>query len=193
MPKPSHREKLLTEGRRVVHERGFSSASVRDIVHAAGVPQGSFTNHFASKEAFGLEVLNLYFAGSQDLVRETLRNDSRPPLKRLRAWLDATDKALNQNNHWNGCMIGNFGIEAGPDIKSIQRRIAEIFKEAEQNISYCLKAAVKAGDLPRKTNCDQLAGFIYGTLHGAVLQSKAERSAAPMKRFKRILFSTILR
>ena len=57
MPKPSHREKILTEGLRVVHERGFAGASVRDIVQAAGVPQGSFTNHFASKEAFGLEVL----------------------------------------------------------------------------------------------------------------------------------------
>src|SRR5271168_4994077 len=100
MAKHSHRDKILESGLRVVHERGFSSASVRDIVRAAGVPQGSFTNHFASKEAFGLEVLNLYFAGSQGLVRETLRNDSQPPLKRLRDWLDATDKALNQNNHW---------------------------------------------------------------------------------------------
>src|SRR5690242_9670269 len=58
MPKPSHRETILTEGLRVVHERGFAGASVRDIIEAAGVPQGSFTNHFASKEAFCLEVLD---------------------------------------------------------------------------------------------------------------------------------------
>jgi hypothetical protein len=50
-----NREKILTEGLRVVHERGFAGASVRDIVEAAKVPQGSFTNHFASKEAFCLE------------------------------------------------------------------------------------------------------------------------------------------
>jgi len=30
--KPSHREKILTEGLRVVQERGFAGASVRDIV-----------------------------------------------------------------------------------------------------------------------------------------------------------------
>jgi TetR/AcrR family transcriptional regulator, transcriptional repressor for nem operon len=34
---------------------------VRDICAAAGVPQGSFTNHFRSKEAFAEEVLNRYF------------------------------------------------------------------------------------------------------------------------------------
>jgi AcrR family transcriptional regulator len=83
MPKPSHREKILTEGLRVVHERGFAGTSVRDIVQAAGVPQGSFTNHFASKEAFGLEVLDLYFARGCELMRETLRNDALPPLQRL--------------------------------------------------------------------------------------------------------------
>lgn len=30
---------------------------------SAGVPQGSFSNHFASKEAFGLEIIELYGVG----------------------------------------------------------------------------------------------------------------------------------
>ena len=47
----------MTNGLQVVLERGYVGASVRDIVEAAGVPQGSFTNHFASKEAFSLQVL----------------------------------------------------------------------------------------------------------------------------------------
>src|SRR5580658_3442005 len=62
MPKPSHREKLLEAGFDVVLERGYCGASVRDIVQAAGAPQGSFTNHFASKDMFCLELLNRYFA-----------------------------------------------------------------------------------------------------------------------------------
>jgi TetR/AcrR family transcriptional regulator, transcriptional repressor for nem operon len=39
----------------MVQARGFGGASVRDIVEAAGVPQGSFTNHFASKKRFALK------------------------------------------------------------------------------------------------------------------------------------------
>ena len=54
MAKLTNRDKILSAGVRVVHERGFGGASVRDIVQAAGVPQGSFTNHFATKDAFGL-------------------------------------------------------------------------------------------------------------------------------------------
>eukprot|EP01035_Chromulina_nebulosa_P054276 gene54276-74329_t len=56
MTKMSNRDRILTEGLKVVHAHGYAGASVRDIVQAAGVPQGSFTNHFTSKEAFGVDI-----------------------------------------------------------------------------------------------------------------------------------------
>src|SRR6202022_2669177 len=106
MGRPSNREKILTEGLRVVHERGFAGASVRDIVQAAKVPQGSFTNHFASKEAFCLEILDLYFKDVRAMIQRTLRNDSLPPLKRLRAFVDAQTKSLNRTGGANGFFFG---------------------------------------------------------------------------------------
>src|SRR3954465_12411065 len=112
MSKTTNRDRLLTEGLRVVHERGFASASVRDIVKAAGVPQGSFTNHFTSKEAFALEVIELYFARSRENIARTLRNDALPPLQRLRAYIDASKERLNANQMRNGCLLGNFTAEA---------------------------------------------------------------------------------
>jgi TetR/AcrR family transcriptional repressor of nem operon len=59
-----------------VLERGYVGASVRDIVEASGVPQGSFSNHFSSKEAFALELLERYFANVRVVIDETLRNDA---------------------------------------------------------------------------------------------------------------------
>src|ERR1700704_2361224 len=127
MRKPSNREKILAEGLRVVHERGFAGASVRDIVQAAGVPQGSFTNHFASKEAFGLEIIELYYARSCEVIRETLRNDSLPPLERLGQYIDAAKARLSKNNMRNGCLFGNFTAEASDHSEVIRHRLVEIF------------------------------------------------------------------
>src|SRR5438132_3985898 len=132
MPKPSHRETILTEGLRVVLERGFCGASVRDVVQAAGVPQGSFTNHFASKEAFGLEILDLYFAQVREGIRKTLRNDSLPPLDRLRAWLDLQIRFLKKADMRNGCLIVNFSIEAADDSEALRQRLVEIVDEIQQ-------------------------------------------------------------
>src|ERR1700682_3876134 len=102
MPRPSNKEKLLVDGLRLVHERGFGASSVRDITQAAGVPQGSFTNHFASKEAFGLEVLERYRAMTSAAVRATLRNDRLPPLDRLRAWIGGAASLLREGGKRGG-------------------------------------------------------------------------------------------
>lgn len=193
MPKPSNREKILTAGLRVVHERGFAGASVRDIVQAAGVPQGSFTNHFASKEAFGLEVIERYFTSGCDLMRETLRRDDLPPLQRLGAYLDAGRDRLNQDEMRNGCLFGNFTAEANDHSEVIRHRLVEVFAEVQDAIAYCLSAAVKAGELPPGFDCDDVAGFIVSSLQGANLLAKAQHNPAPVERFKRILFSQVLR
>jgi TetR/AcrR family transcriptional regulator, transcriptional repressor for nem operon len=193
MPKPSNREKILTEGLRVVHERGFGGASVRDIVQAAGVPQGSFTNHFASKEAFGLEILDLYLANGREVMRETLRNDSRPPLERLRAYIDAGKDRLNKDGMRNGCLFGNFTAEASDSSDVIRQRLVEIFAEVQDAVAYCLKAAVQAGELPASFDCEDIAGFVVSSLQGANLLAKAQRSPVPVERFKHILFSKVLR
>ncbi len=192
MSRPSNREKILTEGMRVVHERGFAGASVRDIVQAAGVPQGSFTNHFASKEAFGLEVIDLYFANSCDVVAATLRNDALPPLERLGAYIDTTKNRLNRSSMRTGCLFGNFTAEASEHSEAIRQRLLEVFAEVRASFAYCLRAAVAAGELPADFECDEVAAFIVSSLQGANLLAKAERSPAPVERFKKLLFSTIL-
>ena len=192
MPKASNRDKILCEGLRVVHERGFAGASVRDIVQAAGVPQGSFTNHFKSKEAFGLEILDLYRDRGREVVRETLRNDALPPLQRLRAYIALNKERLNQDGMRNGCLFGNFTAESGECGEVIRLRVADIFAEMQQSVAYCLDAAVQARELPPETECDDIAAFVVASVQGAILLAKAQRSAAPMERLERILFTKIL-
>jgi TetR/AcrR family transcriptional regulator, transcriptional repressor for nem operon len=193
MPKPSHRNKLLTEGMKVLLARGYVGASVRNIVKAAGAPQGSFSNHFTSKEAFAEEVLELYFSLVRQNMEKTLRNDSRPPLERLRQWIDVQIAFLRQAEFRSGCLIGNLSVEASDESERIRERLTEIFQEITESIVYCLQAAVDAGELSSSNDVRELASFLYSSLQGAILQSKVEQSVAPIKRFKDILFTRILR
>ena len=193
MARPSHREKILTEGLRVVHERGFAGASVRDIVQAAGVPQGSFTNHFASKEAFGLEVIDLYAARAEAIVAATLRNDALPPLQRLEAYIDAVLDRGKAAAMRNGCLLGNFAAEACTQSEAMRARLIAAFGATRDAVADCLAAARAAGAVPADLDIAEVAGFVVEGLQGATLLAKAERSAAPMERFKRILFGRVLR
>jgi TetR/AcrR family transcriptional repressor of nem operon len=188
----SNKDRILADGLKVVLERGYVGASVRDIVDAAGVPQGSFTNHFVSKEAFSLEILDRYFANSRIVISDTLRNDDLPPLKRLRAYIDASIAAIRSHEVKNGCLVGNFAAEASDHSEIIRKRVSGIYTELREATAYCLKAAVKAGELPKNLKVNDVADFIVTGLQGAWLVSKVERDLTFAENFKRTLFSTVL-
>ena len=60
-------------------------------------------------------------------------------------------------------------------------------------IVYCLQAAVDAGELPASIiDVGVLAGFIYSSWQGAILQAKVEQNAEPLERFKNVLFGYLL-
>ncbi len=192
MARPSHKEKLLSDGLQIVHRRGFGASSVRDIVQAAGVPQGSFTNHFASKEAFGLEILERYHDMTSAAVRATLRNDELSPLRRLRAWIEGQLAYLRKDDMRRGCLYGNLSAEASEDSEAIRGRVVSVFAENQASVAYCLEAAIDAGELAPNTDVQELAGFIVSSLQGAILVAKAQRSPVPVERFERILFQHLL-
>ncbi len=192
MSRPSNKEKLLSDGLRLVHQRGFGASSVRDIVQAAGVPQGSFTNHFASKEAFGLEILERYREMTSAAVSATLRNDGLPPLRRLRAWIDGQLEYLRKEDMRRGCLYGNLSAEASEESDAIRTRVASVFAENQASVAYCLEAAIDAGELAPNTDVQELAGFIVSSLQGAILVAKAQRSPIPVERFERVLFRHLL-
>jgi TetR/AcrR family transcriptional repressor of nem operon len=193
MPRPSNREKILAEGLRIVHERGYTGASVRDIAQAAAVPLGSFTNHFASKEAFGLEILELYHENSHILVAETLRNEALAPLQRIAHYIDRTTAKLNGKDMRNGCLLGNFGAEVTDHCEPMRLRLIEIFEEVRQSLIHALHAAVTAGELPAEFDCEDAAGFMFSALQGAIMVSKTLRNDIPMQRYRRQVFGKILR
>ena len=108
---------------------GYQGASVRDICAAAGVPQGSFTNHFRSKEAFAQEVLDRYFANLKESVKKALDDKSLTPRQRLKRYLDIISDVL-AGAKWNrGCLIGDFSLETTTHSKLLRDRLEAIFQE----------------------------------------------------------------
>ena len=193
MAKLSNRSKILTEGLRIVHERGFGGASVRDIAQAAQVPLGSFTNHFASKEAFGLEILDLYYDNSRAHIAETLSNEALRPLERIAAYIDHNIAVQNGADMRRGCLFGNFGAEVVDQSEAMRLRLVEMFENIRQSFADCLNAAVAEGELPEDYDCEEAAGFLFGALQGSIVIAKTQRSAIPLMRYKRMIFEKVLK
>jgi TetR/AcrR family transcriptional repressor of nem operon len=193
MSQRSLREDILNAGLKVMFRSGYSGASVRDICAAAGAPQGSFTNHFRSKETFAQEVLDRYFADLKIVVSKALNDKSLTPRERLKRYLEIITRRL-ESAKWNrGCLIGDLSLEASLQSKHLRNRLEEIFREWRTPFAQCIAEAQAAGDINAKFSPTDLAEFLLASWEGAILRMKVEGRPAALDRFKNIIFETVFK
>ncbi|MFF0576401.1 TetR family transcriptional regulator C-terminal domain-containing protein [Streptosporangium saharense] len=192
MARASKKDQILDRGMRAVRRTGLVGSSVRDITAAAEVPLGSFGNHFASKEAFGLAVIDHYFAGVREIVAATLDDTSRPPLARLRAYFDEITDRLERRGWHDGCLIGNTSLDSTETSEAIRVRLSEVFAEWHEPFARCLLEAERVGEVTLPLPALGFADFLMASWQGAMLRMKVERSPEPLERFKTVVFDALL-
>jgi TetR/AcrR family transcriptional repressor of nem operon len=193
MARPSLRDTILRAGLPVMGRSGYHAASVRDICAAAGAPQGSFTNHFRSKEAFAVEVLDQYFEYLKGLVRDALNDESLTPRQRLKRYLEIIADKLVRDRWMIGCLIGDFSLQASSHSKALRKRLDAIFQEWRALFAGCIAAAQSAGEIESQFEATELAEFLLASWEGAILRMKVERSPAALERFQAIVFETVFK
>jgi len=177
MAKVNHRSKILDAGLEVFYEHGFHGSGVQDVVDQAGVPKGSFYNHFKSKEALGLEVLETYWSTGND-ARAELRASSRAPLKRI----DRHLAALGYDK--NGCLIGNFSAELA-GVEQFRSRLVELFQSWKSEVAACIKDGQNDGTIRGDAKAENLAEFVVEGMQGAQLKAKIEQDPAVVARYRK--------
>ncbi|MBA5800130.1 MULTISPECIES: TetR/AcrR family transcriptional regulator [Rhizobium] len=74
------------------------------------MPKASFYNHFASKEAFGAEVMEAYFDRNEGKLRDFCAIKMSRPVK-LEAYFDERIEAFREAVFTKGCLLGNLSAE----------------------------------------------------------------------------------
>jgi TetR/AcrR family transcriptional regulator, transcriptional repressor for nem operon len=181
------REALLDAGVRVVHSRGLAATGVRDIAMAAHVPQGSFTNHFRSKGAFGLLVLDRYAERIEAIMRETLGDQTRAPAERLMAYFDRIAASAAEAGWRRGCMVSDLAGEIVFHDDALRARLCAVL--AQQSARF--ESVVRLLRPHDEDGAADLGGFLLAAWHGTLLRMKVERNATALDRFRRML-ATVL-
>lgn len=189
MARHSNKERILRCGMDVVRHMGLVGTSVRAITAAANVPLGSFGNHFASKEEFGLAVIDAYFADIREVVSGTLTDTSKDPETRVRSYFEAITERLALRGWHDGCLIGNTSVDSTETSEKIRRRLSEIFSQWREPLAECLTELAMPLPLPPAAFAD----FLMASWQGAILRMKVERSREPLERFMTVLVETWLR
>jgi TetR/AcrR family transcriptional repressor of nem operon len=168
--------------------RGFNACGVQDIADTAGVPKGSFYNHFKSKEALAAEILTEYGKGTTE--RSILTNPEVPPLTRLKKHFAALNQCFSQCN--DGCLVGKFMAEVSDDTPQIRERLLSVLALWGEQLASAIAAGQAQGVIRKDLKAEVLAAFLIDAYEGAILRMRVERSPRALKSFVKIVFSSLL-
>jgi len=190
MPRESLKEPILAAALKVLHQRGFNATGVQDITDAAGVPKGSFYNHFESKEALGIEALDRYWEGALSSLK-MLEDEEVAPVVRLKAYFHRLNLMARKSEYRPGCFIGNLGAEMSDQSPMFRKRLAVIFATWSRAIEACVKEAQADGSMRRDLDAKTIASFLLNSWEGAVLRSKVDRGQGPLDGFEKVVFTAL--
>jgi TetR/AcrR family transcriptional regulator, transcriptional repressor for nem operon len=184
----SVREQIVIAGLAELHARGYSACSVEDITKAAGVPKGSFYNHFGSKEEFAAEAVRRYF----EVTGWPSVFDEEPAIARLRAGFEALYAALRDRTFSQGCMWGNLANEIADNSDAVRGEIARGLDRWSEIITDLVAEAQRNGETSAAGDPGQLGRFIVNSWEGAVTRSRVVRSEQPFRDFFVMIFDSLL-
>jgi TetR/AcrR family transcriptional repressor of nem operon len=191
MAKANVKEQIVSTSLNLLHSKGFNATSVQDITDAAGVPKGSFYNHFTSKEALGLEVLQRYVEAVATLSA-VLQERALPPLQRLEKFFEGMIAANAANDFHSGCLLGNFSTELSNQIPAMRAAMCNAFGAASGALAAVIAEGQQDGSIGAKVPAADLAAFVNDAWQGAVLRTKAEQSREPLERFAHVVMHHLL-
>jgi len=190
MPRPNTRQDIVQAGLKCLLERGFNAVGVQDITDAAGVPKGSFYNHFESKEALGLEIVERY--GANQARREILTDLSLPPLQRLRRHFDRITALFADSHFTRNCILGGFSGELANQSEMIREGLRKLYGQWTKDLEAAIAEAQAKGEIANKTKASDIAAFLLDAYEGALLRARVERSRKPFDRFMKFAFGELL-
>ena len=193
MRRKIHRDDIIEAGLQLIHLQGYHATGIKDITDTMNIPKGSFYNHFKSKEAFGLEVLERYRKENLERLDLFLKEEGVPPVERIRRFFQSRAHDFRTTKQYRfGCLAGNFGSELGDVNDHFAAATDAALASFNARFDRCLQEAVREGDLPATVNTRELAEFITSSWQGTLIKMKISRDEYPLKIFFTYTFDVFL-
>ena len=157
--------RAIERATRVFWAKGYSAASMRDLLKAMGIGEGSFYHLFGSKNRLYLECLNHY---NETVTRRRLEAlDAEPSVRKgLRDFFKGLIDDLENPRKPHVCLMARSLSSDVMDEAELGASVKSGMKLFEERISARLEKAKATGELPSSFQIDLSAQIIFTFLQG---------------------------
>ncbi len=189
--KKGTREKILQEGAKIVHLKGYNNTGLQEILNAANVPKGSFYFYFKNKQDFGLQLIDFYADFIKEKWDSFYRQSEESPIQRLKQFFKWFLTMNEKADYKGGCPLGNLSQELADTLDVFQDKLNQTFIELKGKIRSYLKDAQDLGEIGKDLDIDDVSDLIFSCFQGALIQMKVARNSKSMEVFYNMLFELL--
>lgn len=178
------RQTILDTGYRLVLGKGFAALGLQEILKDSGVPKGSFYHYFASKEAFGVALLQEFVRGYGQRIDHLLAVGPATGRDRLMrywgAWLHDPD-APDGRGWAEDCLVVKLSAEVSDLSEAMRKVLSDGVATLLARIAALISEGRADGSLPQGAEAGALAQVLYQMWLGAALLAKLTQDRSPMQ------------
>ncbi len=185
------KERILFEGAKIVHLKGYHATGLQEILKAAGVPKGSFYFYFKSKKDFGLQLIDYYTDGLVSRGTKFFERTDLSPLESLQENIRWIMHQSTKLGFKGGCPIGNLAQELGDTDEAFREKLNDAYKRLIRLHALYLEEAQKEGEISADLDVTEIAELVFSCYQGALIQMKVSRNTELVKMIDRTILKLI--
>lgn len=179
-PRTFDADQALDRALDVFWRKGYEGTTLPDLTEAMGINRPSLYAAFGNKEQLFRKALERYVEGPACYVKESLAQPSAR--KVVESLLRGGIEMLTNPKYPGGCFAVQSALACGDEASGLRDELSTRRKTLELALRRRFQEAVKARDLPAKTDAVALAGFVSALLHGMAVQAAGGAKRKDLKR-----------
>jgi AcrR family transcriptional regulator len=167
------RQRIIEKAAPIFNQRGYSGASMQEIMEAAGIEKGGIYRHFSSKEELASEAFK-YALGQAVKARMEGQDEIRGAIPKLqfmvRCFVEKPSPVPG------GCPLLNTATDADDGNAALRSLASEGLLNWKRRIGNVVKEGLRVQEIAPRTDPGRVANTIIGALEGALMISRLEGS-----------------
>src|SRR6266436_1790300 len=173
------RQRIVAEAATLFNQRGFEGSSMADLMEATGLEKGGIYRHFSSKEDLAAAAFDFSWRkavhGRLDGIEEVADCVNR--LKRMIENFVEIRAGLVPG----GCPLMNTAIEADDGNAILRARARRALRHWTERLSLITSEGIRKRQIDPRVHALKLSQLIIGSLEGALLISRLQKSEEPLR------------
>ncbi len=172
---------IIEQAASLFNQKGYTAASIADIMEATGLKKGGIYNHFQSKDELAVAA----FDYAVDLVNQRILGavtQEKNALARLKALVAVHLDYIDNPPVPGGCPIMNTAIEWDDNDSILRDRAKQAMDSWRNLIIRIVEKGIKKGEVKANTESQTVATVLISTIEGGIMMSKLYQDSIHLER-----------